>query len=50
MKYLGLVSIIIAAIILLAGVISPLNIITCTIIAISLFGFGTFVLLKGHKR
>ena len=49
MKYLGLVLFVIAAIILLLGVISPLNIIYCTIISVLLSGFGAFVLFIARK-
>ena len=49
MRILGLVSLVIAVIILVLGVISPLNIIICTIVAALLFGFGAFALLKARK-
>lgn len=49
MKVLGLVSLVSAIVILLLGVISPLNIITCTIIALLLAGFGIFAIFKSRK-
>lgn len=50
MKTIGLVFFIIAFIILVLGIISPLNIIFCTLVAVLLGGFGVFVLFKFHKN
>ena len=50
MKTLGLASCIIAVIILLLGITSPLNIIFCTLVAVLLLGFGAFVLFKSRKN
>ena len=50
MKVLGLISLVTAIVILLLGVISPLNIITCTIIALLFAGFGAFAVFKSRKN
>lgn len=49
MKYFGIILISLSVIIILIGVITPVNIIICLIIAIVLAIFGTLAILKKRK-
>lgn len=50
MKILGLILLVIATILLLLGIISPLNIIFLTIVAFLLAGFGALAIFKSRKN
>ncbi|MBR6475456.1 MAG: hypothetical protein IKS98_08390 [Lachnospiraceae bacterium] len=50
MKYAGIVSLVIAAIVLLVGVITPVSIVKCAVVAVLLVGFGLFAIRKDRKN
>lgn len=49
MKYFGIILLSLSVVIILIGVITPVNIIICLIIAIVLAIFGTLAILKKRK-
>lgn len=46
MKTMGIILIVIATIILLAGIISPVNVIVCSLISVLLFVIGVYVIRR----
>lgn len=49
MRYFGIILISLSVVIILIGVITPVNIIICLIVAIFLAAFGTLAILKKRK-
>ena len=49
-KVTGIISIVLAILILLIGIITPVSIVVCTIGAIIWAGFGVFSILKDMKK
>ena len=50
MKYAGIVSLFIATIVLLVGVITPVSIVKCAAATVILVGFGLFAIWKDRKN
>ena len=50
MKYAGIISLVIAAILLLIGVITPVSIVKCAVATVILVGFGLFAIWKDRKN
>lgn len=49
-KVFGIISIVLAIIILLIGIITPISIVVCTIVAIILGGLGAYSIHKDKKN
>ena len=49
MKYAGIIAILLAIIVLIIGIITPISIIICLFISAITGGFGIFVVLKNRN-
>ena len=49
-KIAGIISMILAVVILIIGIISPISVVICTIVALILGGVGMFAVLKDKQK